>query len=143
MHHLKLILFFFILSSVNSSCNHSHNKENNSAITQSQKTDSTTSFHGNFFGVTPCADCPGIETTVSFNSDSLFIESLKYQERNSSFSDTGRWSISDSLITVSLSKGGADRYFLLKNDSSVAMLDAYKKEISGPLAGFFILKRKE
>ncbi|MGN6530727.1 MAG: copper resistance protein NlpE N-terminal domain-containing protein [Ginsengibacter sp.] len=58
-------------------------------------------FSGTFSGTTPCADCPGIKTTVSFNPGSTFIEQLEYLERNTSFSDTGKWSISDQIITVS------------------------------------------
>lgn len=107
-----------------------------------KKNDTGILFSGKFYGVTPCADCPGIETTVIFKPNFVFVEMLKYQERNSSFSDTGRWNISGKLISVSFSKGTNQQYFLIKTDSTIAILDANKKEIRGPLADFFILKRK-
>ncbi len=99
-------------------------------------------FSGTFSGTTPCADCPGIETTVTFDADSSFIETLRYLERNRTFSDTGKWSLSDKMITVSFpSTSATDRYFLIKSPSSVAMLNADKKEIEGALADNFILNK--
>ena len=142
MSYLKKILFPCIIVSVATSCNQAGKKMPNVATAKSGNFDSSALFSGKFYGVTPCADCPGIETTLFFNPDSVFIESLKYQERNSSFSDTGRWSISNNLVTVSFSNGGSERFYLVKNDSSIAMLDANKKEINGAL-GSFILKRKK
>ena len=143
MSYLKVFLFLFILVSVETSCQQAGKKTPKVAPAKSANLDSSNSFSGKFYGVTPCADCPGIETTLFFNPDSVFIESLKYQERNSSFSDTGRWSMSNGLITVSFSKGGSERFYLVKNDSSISMLDANKKEIEGALSSFFILKRKK
>lgn len=98
------------------------------------------SFSGIFFGITPCADCPGIETTIHFKEDSTFVEKLNYMERNTSFADTGKWSISNKIITVSFPDHYS--YFLVKSDSAVSILDAEKKEIEGPLSDKFILKKK-
>lgn len=141
MPYLKAFLFFFILVSADISCQQAGKKTPGITPVKSANIDSSNSFSGKFYGVTPCADCPGIETTVLFNPDAAFIESLSYQERNLSFSDTGRWNMSDKTITVSFSKGGNERFYLVKNDSTMAMLDANKKEIEGALASFFILKR--
>jgi len=143
MSYLKKILFPGIIVSLATSCNQAGKKMPNVAPAKSGNVDSSALFSGKFYGVTPCADCPGIETTLFFNPDSVFIETLKYQERNSSFSDTGRWRISNNLVTVSFSNGGNKRFYLVKNDSSIAMLDANKKEIEGALASFFILQRKK
>lgn len=98
-------------------------------------------FSGKFFGEIPCADCPGIKATVNFRADSTFIENLKYIERNASFADTGKWSISGKIITVSFKNNQS--YFMVKSDSSISMLDGEKKEIEGSLADNYILKRKE
>lgn len=102
------------------------------------------SFSGTFSGTTPCADCPGIQTTVSFKDDSTFIEQLEYLGRNTAFSDTGRWSISDSIITVSFaSSNSVPRFFRIKSDTSIAQLDGDKKEIEGALADKFVLKKNQ
>ena len=135
------LLFCLLLCTIAFSCNQETNKskEDNKSV----QSESSAAFSGTFFGVTPCADCPGIETTINFNRDSTFIESLKYLERNSSFADTGKWSLRDTVITVTLQGGGALRYYLLQNDSTIAVLDADKNRISGPMADFFILKKKK
>lgn len=143
MSYLKKSLFLLIIFSAATSCNQDDKKVTNISPLKSSNINSSNSFSGEYYGITPCADCPGIETTIYFNPESVFIETLKYQERNSSFSDTGRWSISNHLITVSFSKGGSERFYLVKNDSSIAMLDVNKKEIGGALASFFILKIKK
>ena len=139
----SLLLFlscaFFQISCNNHSQRVSEHEDNNST---QQKSLSKT-FSGKYSGVTPCADCPGIETTVAFNTDSVFIETLNYLERNSSFSDTGKWSISNKVITVTFPGKSSERFFLIKSDSTLAMLDADKKEIDGNLAEKYILKKKE
>ena len=142
MSYLKKILFSCLIVSLAISCNQAGKKMPNVAPAKSVNADSSALFSGKFYGVTPCADCPGIETTLFFNPDSVFIESLKYQERNSSFSDTGRWRISKNLVTVSFSNGGNKRFYLVKNDSAITILDANKKEINGALGSFFNLKKK-
>lgn len=122
------------------SCSNNSNKVVTRSEIQPNKNDTSQSFSGIFFGITPCADCPGIETTVHFNTDSVFIENLNYMERNTSFADTGKWSISDSIITVSFP--GHQAYFSIKSDSAIFILDAYKKKIEGALSDKYILKRK-
>jgi len=138
---LSLFLFcaFFQISCSNGSERVSEHEENNPTQQESQ----SKTFSGKYSGVTPCADCPGIKTTVAFNPDSAFIELLNYLERNSSFSDTGKWSISDKIITVSFPGKSSKRFFLIKSDSTLAMLDADKKEINGNLAEKYILKKAE
>lgn len=100
-------------------------------------------FSGTFSGTTPCADCPGIKTTVSFKTDFTFIENMEYLERNTSFSDTGKWHMADKIITVTFSsKSSAQRFYFVKSDSTIAMLDGDKKEIeTTATAKSYILKK--
>jgi uncharacterized lipoprotein NlpE involved in copper resistance len=140
----KSLSLFFACAFFQISCNSGSEKvsdhvENSSAQQESQ----LKNFSGKFSGVTPCADCPGIETTVVFKHDSVFTETLNYLERNVSFSDTGKWSVGDKIITVTFPGKSIERYFLIKSDSTLSMLDADQKEIDGNLADTYILKRKE
>src|SRR6185312_12139056 len=99
-------------------------------VSQMDRGLNSSGFSGTFSGTTPCADCPGIKTTVSFKTDAAFIENMEYLERNTSFSDTGKWQISDKIITVTFSSNSSpERFYLVKSDSTIAMLDADKKEI--------------
>lgn len=91
----------------------------------------------------PCADCPGIEVTLTFNPDSSYSELMIYQERSSSFKDSGRWIRNGKMIEVEYSNKKAPPHsFLIKSDSTIAWLDADKKEIEGPLKDHYILKKK-
>jgi len=121
------------------SCN--NGKEENASNAISRK--STSNFSGTFSGLIPCADCPGIEITLSFNPDSSFTESMIYQERSSSFKDSGQWIIDGKIIKVRYNnKETFSRYFLIKSDSTIAWLDGDRKEIEGPLKDHYILKKK-
>jgi hypothetical protein len=134
-----LLLTFFALFHL--SCGNNSNAPSAQKKNEPAKFDSSKAFSGIFSGITPCADCPGIEMTVYFKPDSTFIENMVYMERNTSFSDTGKWSISDKIITVSFPKHQA--YFLMKSDSVVSMLDSDKKEIGGDLSDKYSLRRKK
>lgn len=142
MHYLRIFFVSIIMSLFQISCNNNPKDLSENHTKQISKDSSSLPFAGIFFGETPCADCPGIEMTVYLNPDSTFIETLKYLEKNTSFSDTGRWNISDKIITVSFPGKNHEIYFLVKSDSTIAMLDAEKKEIEGTLSDKYILKRK-
>ncbi|HSV09806.1 MAG TPA: copper resistance protein NlpE [Hanamia sp.] len=136
---ISLVIAFFIISCNNGSQNVSEKSE--SKTTNENRLEK--SFSATFSGTTPCADCPGIKTTVSFNPDSTFIENMEYLERNTSFSDTGKWRISDTIITVSFpsKKTSPERFFKIQSDSTIAMLDGDKKEIEGALEKYYVLKK--
>ena len=134
---LTSILAVFMLFQV--SCNNGKDEKADNAIPQK----SSTNFSGTFSGLIPCADCPGIEVTLSFSPDSSFIESMIYQERSSSFKDSGQWIKDGKMIKVRYNnKKASPHYFLIKSDSIIAWLDADKKEIEGPLKDHYILKKK-
>jgi uncharacterized lipoprotein NlpE involved in copper resistance len=141
LDYLKTRSYLLIFLAGFISCNQADKNSANSSAVEVQNVEKPKSISGAYDGVTPCADCPGIETTVLFKPDYVFVETLKYKERNTSFADTGRWSISHKIITVSFSKQGNERFFLIKNDSSVAILDANKKEINGAIGKLYILKK--
>jgi heat shock protein HslJ len=48
-----------------------------------------------FIGTLPCADCPGIRYQLNLNADHTFSSRMTYEERNTSFDDSGRWQLSD------------------------------------------------
>ncbi|MGN6341828.1 MAG: copper resistance protein NlpE N-terminal domain-containing protein [Ginsengibacter sp.] len=95
---------------------------------------------GKYAGVTPCADCPGIKTTIYIKDDSTFIENLEYLDREVSFSDTGTWKVVNKIVTVSFPSHKS--YFRILSDSSIAILDAERRQIKGILSEKFILKQQ-
>lgn len=92
---------------------------------------------GTFSGVLPCADCPGIETTISFKfsddskSSHTYTETDVYQERNVTNTTTGTWQyvsnprMPKDIIIELIPKGGMGKsYFQVVNATTLQMLDA-------------------
>jgi len=142
-HHLKLFSIFVAVTFFQVTCNN----DSQTVSVNSKKTDSSkevsseNNFSGKWSNVIPCADCPGIEINIYLNTDSTFIENMKYLERNSSFSDTGRWSLSNKLITISFPGKSTKIFYRIKSDSVIAILDGNKKEIKGALSKNYHLKK--
>lgn len=134
----KIASFFFVIALISCQSTGNRSKDNADNLQQPQE------FSGTYHGLTPCADCPGIEMQVSFSPDSIFYETSEYLERATKFSDTGRWKKSDSLLTVDFSgRDPHQRFFKIINDSAIQMLDGSGVAITGPLAEHYILKKSD
>lgn len=96
---------------------------------------------GMYEGTLPCADCPGIKTTIELKGDNTFTQNLEYLDRNSRFNDTGKieWHENGNNITL-ISKTGEKQQFKVK-EGSLVMLNADGKESTGSLAGHYILNK--
>lgn len=141
MLSFRLSSVFVVFIFVYCSCNNATDKNKNDG-TAIQTKSSATNFAGTFLGLIPCADCPGIEATVVFHPDSSFSELMIYQERASSFKDSGQWSKEGQILKINYNnEKSTPRYFLVKSDTTIAWMDGDKKEIEGPLKEHYILKR--
>lgn len=141
----KTMLFFVcvLILSVTISCN--SNKDEKEDLVKSGEAIKTT-FTGVFTGTTPCADCPGIYLVTSFSSDGSYYEHMKYLERDTEGSDSGTWTRDDSLLIVKYNDSSnslRDFYLEILNDSTIRMLDQNKNPITGSLADYFILHKKD
>jgi uncharacterized lipoprotein YbaY/heat shock protein HslJ len=59
-----------------------------------------------FSGVTPCADCPGIEETLTLRRDGLFLISRIYQDKSlAPFVEHGRWTTDGNKLMLSNASG--------------------------------------
>jgi len=103
-------------------------------------------WEGTYSGVIPCADCPGIETRITLNTDETYYISWKYQEkRNAAHQNAGtfRWDAGGSTITL----GNFDkdkypvRYKVIENQ--LIQLDMQGNIITGDLAQNYILTKEE
>src|SRR5690625_1003214 len=94
-------------------------------------------------GVIPCADCEGILYELSLGEGQRFGESLTYiGESNRPFTETGSYTIRDDTLLVLEGKENEPAYFAIR-DSVLVMLDQKKERITGSLANFYILDRKD
>ncbi|HAY3542728.1 TPA: copper resistance protein NlpE [Elizabethkingia anophelis] len=96
---------------------------------------------GTYEGTLPCADCPGIKTTITLKDDNTYTISEEYLERKTKAEDKGKfeWDKSGSKVSL-ISKDGKRQYFVGENQ--LIHLDMDGKEITGPNKDLYILKKK-
>jgi NlpE N-terminal domain len=105
-------------------------------------------------GVLPCADCPGIDTTVRLfaaadgaQNHGRFLIRNTYQERKSSYTEAGTWSLekgtpddpSASVYVLKPKTGSGVTNYLRVSDNEIKQLDNDRKPFTGTVN--FSLKR--
>ena len=114
---------------------------------QSQTTEMHTgknplTWQGTYTGILPCADCPGIETSVTLKSDSSYLLTSRYQERQDTlYVQRGyfSWSADGNSIFLHGNEHAPARYRVRENE--LIQLDMDGNEIAGPLAEKFVLRK--
>src|SRR5580704_9500117 len=96
-------------------------------------------------GVLPCADCPGIDTTLSLLADSpthtRYVLKSSYQERNNTLTETGTWTIvhgtpdnpDATVYQLKPKNGGQPTNFLRVSDNEVLQLDSERRRMDSKL----------
>lgn len=95
-----------------------------------------------YYGILPCADCPGIYYELKLNQDFTYSEKRFYLESEvDTMTEKGTFQIkNDSLIILknTAKEGGVDK--LKITNGNLKFLDANGKDIDSPLKEFYILK---
>ena len=101
-------------------------------------------FAGTYGGTLPCADCPGIDSTIAFTPEGTYTLSETYQDADkSSFLSKGTWSLRGDGKAVLLDpedKDEYDRAFAIASPTELRALDQQGKPIAGTVE--YSLKRK-
>jgi copper homeostasis protein (lipoprotein) len=90
-------------------------------------------FAGTFSGTLPCADCAGIETTISLKPDGTYTVHETYQGKPGGFDSEGTWTAEENGQRVRLdpnSKSEQDRLFAVKSSDEIESLDTEGKPIA-------------
>lgn len=96
---------------------------------------------GTYQGVLPCADCPGISTTIMLKENGTYTLSTRYLERGDSvFRESGTFSWNDAGGEISL---GEDNRKLLVGENRLFQLDLDGNRITGDLAEHYVLDKVE
>jgi uncharacterized lipoprotein NlpE involved in copper resistance len=96
---------------------------------------------GTYEATLPCADCPGIKTSIVINQDETFQIHSEYLERDLKTEDSGKimWHDNGSVIHLM----GKDTNLKLKvGENQLFQLDQEGKIIEGELASHYIYKKK-
>lgn len=98
-------------------------------------------WNGTYDATVPCADCPGIKTSLTLNKDKTFSITEEYIDRNSKNQDKGSftWDATGSIITL---KGKSANYKYKVGENTLYQLDMEGKEITGPNKDLYIFKKK-
>lgn len=97
---------------------------------------------GVYYGVLPCADCSGIETTLELMNDQTYKLTQVYQgKEDGRFESSGTltWDAENNIIT--LGQGEEMTKWLIEGDK-VTMLDKEGNRPEGELADQYVLTRK-
>lgn len=114
-----------------------------SESTSIDSTQVTRTVSGMYEGVLPCADCPGIETSLAFNNDATVSKTILYQDRDkTSETEKGNWKLNGPYVEVTFADNQKE-FYLIKTDSTIAVLDQDKKEVQSELASHYILSKEK
>ncbi|MEJ5106702.1 copper resistance protein NlpE [Chryseobacterium sp. MYb328] len=108
---------------------------------QGDTSENTLDWNGTYEAVVPCADCPGIKTSLTLNNDKTFSLTEEYLERKSKNEDKGSftWDTTGSVITL---KGKTANYKYKVGENILIQLDMDGKEIDGPNKDLYVFKKK-
>ena len=101
-------------------------------------------FAGTYGGMLPCADCPGIDTSIAFTPEGSYTLSETYEDADkSSFLSKGTWSVRGDGKAILLDpedKDEYDRSFSIVSATELRALDRQGKPIESELD--YSLKRR-
>lgn len=92
-------------------------------------------WQGNYFGVIPCASCPGINTLITLNSDGTYVKTEEYINSGKNVKpEEGKiiWGTKGNMVQL-----GGDYYAV--QEGSLKALDSNKKMIGGEQADSYVL----
>jgi len=98
---------------------------------------------GEYAGTMPCADCEGIYTEIMLDGNNYTIKRIykgKGDEAQNTFIDKGTYTYDPNTNMVTLNGDESEHYRI--GDGSLIALDMDGNEITGQLAGMYILKKK-
>ncbi|MBB2149671.1 copper resistance protein NlpE [Pedobacter gandavensis] len=142
---LAIIPMFFIACNSDqkaSSTSDSTHKTEETASKDPHNAQNSLDWAGTYTGVTPCADCEGIQTELTLNPDMTYILKTNYMGRDTHFPEdrgTFKWDSTGSKVELIGLKDGPNLFFVGEN--TVRLLDMEGKEVTGPLADHYVLKK--
>lgn len=131
-----------------SACNSNTTSQNQQEETATSYIDTTHTsqnsldWQGIYEGTLPCADCPGIKTTITLENKGSFVYQAEYLDRNLVVADSGAFMWHDNGSVVHLKGEDVDIKFQV-GENQLFHLDENGDRISGELAEYYILKKVE
>jgi uncharacterized lipoprotein NlpE involved in copper resistance len=107
----------------------------------STQTGNMQDWYGTYEAVIPCADCPGIKTTLTLNENRSFKLEEEYLERKSRNEDQGTytWDAATKVITLN---GNTSKYKYKVGNNTITQLDTNGQGLEGPNKNSYVFKKK-
>ncbi len=96
---------------------------------------------GTYSGITPCADCPGMKTDITINTDNTYSLREQYLEKEKAprtFKGTFSWDKAGSIITLD-AEGDHHKFKVM--EGKLRILDKFGDEKQGGRAEEFMLAK--
>ncbi len=118
-------------------CKNNKSSQNETTSAPDMHTSQTSvDWEGTYFGVLPCASCPGINTLITLDDDGTFEKTVEYLDSDDTPETTkGKFEWKDGSIIII----GESAY--LVGENQLFALDADNKVIEGELAANYILEK--
>lgn len=129
-----------------SACNnksHENKTTEEPVTTEAQQEVTTNNWSGVYKGTLPCADCEGIETTLTLNNDNTFtLQSVYLGKEGNPFVDNGKydWDEANSTITLNIEGESPVKYKFENN--TLIQLNADGQKNTGELASMYVLTKE-
>jgi len=131
---------FFVLS-ILAACG-GNQQTGTSAADGAHNSQNALDWDGAYRGIIPCADCPGIQTTVYLNKDLTYRMTMKYLEREGAQLEyTGKFSWNDKGNTITLESNSNQTTKFFVGENTLTQLDEAGNKITGEIATEFILTK--
>lgn len=139
----NILILFIAVILINTGCkNKKQSKTQETELKTETKDTHTTNnsldWQGTYFGVLPCASCPGINTLITLNNDGTYEKTVEYLESNDTPQTTkGNFSW-DKVGRITIEENS---YLIEKNQ--LFCLDSDNKKYEGELADIYVLTKTE
>lgn len=100
-------------------------------------------WNGDYHGTVPCADCPGIETTLKLNQDLTYKIKMVYLDRDGAVEEEGKfeWNDDGQKITLHPAEEGSATLSFFVGENMLYQLDKRGNRITGDIADEYRLEK--
>jgi len=141
---LLIVIIAGLLFSCQKQTNSKGNANDSLVVAKVIDAKNTLNYEGNYKGILPCADCEGIETTISLNENSTYTIRTTYLGKgNKIFEQKGTfsWNKSGNIVTFDNIENAPNQYEVAKN--TLTQLDMSGKKITGSHTADYILAKQK
>ncbi len=136
---MKKIFYLLVIALIFNACN-TDKKKKNSTIDE-HSAEYSLDYEGIYKGTYPCADCSGIQVSLTLNTNKTFVYEMIYlDKKNEHFVYKGNYSVKENILTIK--ENDKPTYFFI-GENTLTLLDKDLKPNTGKLANYYKLKKQD